>query len=202
MPTRSLDPSEREWEAATAGSEEFAALRYLFGEPKRARLYTDVFLNGPTTVAAVTSRIGTPRKSAAYDYLDSLAEFGLVTETDGAYDASAVVSEFDGAVVSPVDVAAYGATATDEELAAFLDRRSLATLLAAVRATIAHHAGGGTRRSLADRIGVGAGEAVVVTERLDGVVALLADPDPTVAADELAVDPRLAADAPYALADE
>lgn len=173
------------------------ALQYLFGEPKRARLYTDVFLNGPTTVAAATERIERPRTSAAYDYLGRLSELGVVTKTDEEYEASAVVSEFDGAVVSPVDVAAYGAAATDAELAAFLDRRSLATLLAAVRATIAHHAGGGTRRSLADRIGVQPGEAVVVTERLDGVIALLAEPDPTVMAEELAVDARIAREAPY-----
>lgn len=201
MTTRSLDPSETEWEAATAASEQFVTLQYLFGEPKRARLYTDVFLNGPTSVDAATTRVETPRRSAAYDYLTELGEFGVTDRTDEGYVASAVVSKFDGTVVSPLDVAAYGASAVDEELAAFLDRRSLATMLAAVRATVAHHAGGGTRRSLADRIGVSAGAAVVVTERLDGVVALLAEPDPTVAADELAIDPRLAVDAPYTLVD-
>lgn len=198
--TRPLDPSETEWETANAASEEFAALQYLFGEPKRARLYTDAFLHGPTTVAAATERLGTPRTSAAYDYLARLREFGVVTETDGRYDATAVVSAFDGTAVSPVDLAAYGAAAVDDELAAFLDRRSLAALLAAVRATIVHHAGGGTRRSLAGRIGVEAGEAIVVTERLDGVVALLADPDPTIDADELAIDERYTR--PYPAAEE
>src|SRR5699024_13527 len=106
--------------------------------------------------------------------------------------------------LSPVIIAVYGATSTNDDLELFIDRHGKAALAPAVTATINYLQGETTRRGVADILDVPAVEAIAVTQAIERIIAVVKDSDPMLDDVSFEVDThqRALKQAPYQRADE
>jgi ribosomal protein S11 len=80
--------------------------------------------------------------------------------------------------LSPVIIAVYGATSTNDDLNLFIDHHGKAALAPAVTATIDYLKGKTTRRGVAANLGVPAVEAIAVTQAIERIIVMVKDSDP------------------------
>lgn len=204
---------EKPTSTTTGGAaSDFFTAQALLSNPDLAFLYTDMLVNSPTTVKAARSRTGF-KKSTAYKYANELAELGIAAETDQREDGAAlwetdpitgVWSGEDEFTLSPTVIAVYGASRVDDDLDLFVDRHGTSALAPAVAETVAYLRGERTRRGVAAELGVPAAEGIAVSQAIEGIVAVVADADPTLQTESFEVEThdRVVADAPYSRSNE
>lgn len=166
-------------ELATA-IDQFAAAGTLLDRPSLARVYVFVCYYGPVDRPRIQAALDLP-KTTAYQYVEKLAELGVV-EVDGgrpaAISAESVQFREDGAVVTPTTLHAVSRQAIDGDVRAFTERHGVGTLVAAVRQAGLYYAGRITKRMAADPLDVHSGEAMVIVDALRPVVAAGQEYDP------------------------
>lgn len=173
----------------------------------RARVYTDVLLNQPTTVSELDARLEMSPSSAS-KYVNELQEDGLVTDvsdsgrkkqlTTTPVVFTVTTSEDEQYTVTPTVIAAAGARGVVDDLDTFVERHGYAKLAAAVAGTVAYLNGDLTRRGVGRELDLPEVEAITVTIALEGIVGQLSDVDPALAPYDVDVHDLDEADAPYA----
>ncbi|MDS0296545.1 DUF7437 domain-containing protein [Halogeometricum luteum] len=158
----------------------FFAVGELLSKSDLPRLYTDLLINSPTTLAASQERLelseNTTRSCAT-----TLFEIGLAEQTEGEWTVSTVSGSWtiEATIeIGPVVIAAYGATNVDDDLGRYTDRHGRAALIPAVQATVDYLKGDLTRRGAAEKLGVSTVEGIAVTQAIEPIVAVVRDVDP------------------------
>jgi hypothetical protein len=185
---------------------EFFVANDLVRDAGRARVYTDVLLNQPTTVSDLDGRLEMSPSSAS-KFVSELQENGLVEDvsdsgrrkqlTTDPVIFTVTTSEDEQFTVTPTVIAATGARAVDDDIDTFIERNGYTKLAAAVAGTIAYLNGDLTRRGVARELDLPEVEAITITIALEGVVGLLADADPVLEAYDIEVHDLDTTEAPY-----
>ncbi|USZ67156.1 helix-turn-helix domain-containing protein [Halorussus salilacus] len=185
---------------------EFFVANDLVRDAGRARVYTDVLLNQPTTVSELDSRLDMSPSSAS-KFVNELEETGLVEDvSDSARKKqlttdpvifTVTTGEDEQFTVTPTVIAAAGARAVDDDIDRFIERNGYTKLAAAVAGTVAYLNGDLTRRGVARELDLPEVEAITITIALEGIVGLLGDADPVLTAYDFDVHDLDTADATY-----
>ncbi|WP_162224236.1 winged helix-turn-helix domain-containing protein [Halorussus salinus] len=185
---------------------EFFVASDLVRDSGRARVYTDVLLNQPTTVSELDSRLEMSPSSAS-KFVTELEETGLVENVSDSGRKKQLTTDpviftvTTGAdeqfTVTPTVIAAAGARAVDEDIDTFIDRNGYTKLGAAVAGTVAYLNGDLTRRGVARELDLPEVEAITITIALEGIVGLLGDADPVLTASDIDVHGLDTTDAAY-----
>lgn len=185
---------------------EFFVANDLVRHAGRARVYTDVLLNQPTTVSGVDERLEMSPSSAS-KFVNELEEDGLVEDvsdsgrkkqlTTEPVIFTVTTSEHEQFTVTPTVIAAAGARDVVDDIDTFIERNGYTKLAAAVAGTIAYLDGELTRRGVGRELDLPEVEAITITIALEGIVGLLADADPVLAAYDVDVHDLDTAEAPY-----
>jgi hypothetical protein len=158
-------------------------LATLLNNPPLTRVYVYICYWGPTTVPEVVEELDLS-KSTAYEYVDRLVECELVDREESTRpgeltaDPVAVVDPLGPAVVTPTVLHAFALGEVDDDVAFFLDRHGLGTLVAGLRGAGLYYAGRTTQRSVAAEIQIRDTEMMLLTEALGPVLAVGRDHDP------------------------
>jgi DNA-binding transcriptional ArsR family regulator len=185
---------------------EFFVASDLVRDSGRARVYTDVLLNQPTTVSELDARLEMSPSSAS-KFVNELEETGLVEDasdsgrkkqlTTDPVIFTVTTGEDEHFTVTPTIIAAAGARAVDEDIDTFIDRNGYTKLGAAVAGTVAYLNGDLTRRGVARELDLPEVEAITITIALEGIVGLLGDADPVLTASDIDVHDLDTTDAAY-----
>jgi len=172
----------------------------------RGRVYTDVLLNQPTTVSDLDARLEMSPSSAS-KFVNELQEDGLVEDASDSERKkqltttpvvfTVTTSEDERYTVTPTVIAAAGAREVVEDIDTFVDRHGYAKLAAAVAGTVAYLNGDLTRRGVGRELDLPDVEAITVTIALEGIVGLMADVDPALAAYDVDVHDLDEMETPY-----
>ena len=139
----------------------------LLNQPALARVYVYVCYWGPVSPPEVVDDLELS-KSTAYDYIDRLAEFDLITRDDSTRpqqltaEPVILVEPHTPIIITPTVLHAFALQEVDEDVEYFLDRYGIGKLVAALRGAGLHHAGEMTQRMVASEIGVRDTEAMTI----------------------------------------
>lgn len=155
----------------------------LLTRPALARVYVYVCYWGPVTPPEVMEALELS-KSTAYEYVDRLVERGLLTRDASTRPQTltaepvVLVEQSIPMVITPAVIHASALQAVDDDVAYFVDRHGLGTLIAALRGAGLHFAGETTQRAVASDIGVRDTEAMLIVYALVPALAVSRDHDP------------------------
>lgn len=156
----------------------------LLESPRLARLYTFLLRAGDATVAEAVEALDLAQ-STAYEDADRLGDLGLLEASSGTptrYTARpvrfAVETDAGTYTVTPTLVAAVARTATDEDLATFLDRQGVGKLAAALEYAVPYAEGEMSERLAARELDLHPVEAITALQALRPVVREMRSVDP------------------------
>jgi len=155
----------------------------LLNQPALARVYVYVCYWGPVSPPEVVDDLELS-KSTAYDYIDRLAEFDLITRDDSTRpqqltaDPVILVDPHTPVIITPTVLHAFALQEVNEDVEYFLDRYGIGKLVAALRGAGLHHAGTMTQRMVASEIGVRDTEAMMIIDALVPALGVGWEQDP------------------------
>lgn len=175
---------------------EFFVANDLVRHSGRARVYTDVLLNQPTTVSEIDARLDMSPSSAS-KFVSELQEDSIIEDASSSARKkqlttepvifTVTTSDEKQFTVTPAVIAAAGARAVDDDVDTFVERNSYTKLAAAVAGTVAYLKGDLTRRGVGRELDLPEVEVITITIALEGIIGLLADVDPVLAEYDLDV---------------
>lgn len=183
--TSSLDAARR-----------FFAIHDLLTSVELAQFYTDALINSPSTVPAVSDRLGISN-CTAYKFINELEMLGLAEELDQFEEGSALWeinpiagkwSDETTVRIGPTMIAVYGAVSVNEDLELFVDRHGKAALAQAVAETVEYLKENKTRRGIADALDIPAVEGIAVSQVIEQIIGVVGDHDPVLAGVTLDVE--------------
>lgn len=168
----------------------------LLRDSGRARVYTDILLNQPTTVSELDTRLEMSPSSAS-KFVSELEENGIAEDvsnsgrkkqlTTNPVIFTVTTSADEQFTVTPTVIAAAGARAVNDDIDTFIERNGYTKLAAAVAGTVGYLHGDLTRRGVGRELELPEVEAITITIALEGIVGLLVDADPVLAAYDIDV---------------
>lgn len=153
----------------------------LVREPRKARVYTAVLLEGPVARDELTEMVDDLSGTTIYNLLRELTETEYVNVDDSSepYEYTArpiqapVVGE-DGDqtvfTITPGFVAVVSASDIRDDISLFVERHSLGMLAAAYDATIPYLDGEMSRRMAAEKLGLDTYEGLTITNEIESVI--------------------------------
>jgi len=155
----------------------------LLNQPALARVYVYICYWGPVSPSEVMDDLDLS-KSTAYEYVDRLANLGLVDRDDSTRpqqltaEPVILVEPYTPIIITPTVLHAFALQEVDEDVEYFLDRYGIGKLVAALRGAGLHHAGNMTQRMVASDIDVQDTEAMMIIYALVPALAVGREQDP------------------------
>lgn len=155
----------------------------LLNQPALARVYVFVCYWGPVSPPTIMEALDLS-KSTTYEYIDRLVDYGLLEREDSTRpqqltaDPIIIVEQAVPIVITPTVLHALAHQEIDEDVAYFVDRHGIGTLIAALRGAGLHAAGKTTQRMVASDIDVQETEAMMIIYALEPVLMLGRARDP------------------------
>lgn len=155
----------------------------LLDRPALARIYIYICYREPATPPEIMDALSFS-KSTTYEYVDTLAEFGIV-ERDGSTrpqrltaEPLIILEQHASIIITPTVLHAIALQEVDDDVAYFVDRHGVGKLVAALRGAGLHFAGKTTQRMLATDIDVRDTEAMMIIYALKPALSLGHEHDP------------------------
>lgn len=155
----------------------------LLNHPALARVYVYVCYWGPVSPPELMEDLDLS-KSTAYDYVDQLAELGLITRDDStrpqqlSAEPVVLIEPYAPIIITPTILHAFGLQEVDDDVDFFVGRHGIGKLVAAVRGAGLHYAGRMTQRMVASEIDVRETEAMMIIYALVPALVVGREHDP------------------------
>ena len=178
MDTAALTP-----EALAENAPRLETVVQLLDRPALARIYIYICYRGPVTPPEIMDALSFS-KSTTYEYVDTLAEFGIVERDNSTRpqrltaEPLIILEQHASIIVTPTVLHAVALQEVDDDIAYFVDRHGVGKLVAALRGAGLHFAGKTTQRMVATDIDVRDTEAMMVIYALKPALALGCEHDP------------------------
>lgn len=187
MPTLTDDSvREPDWDGTVTGLlgdlDGFIAAAKLLQNPRLARIYVYVSYYGPTTIREVIDALDVTR-ATAYDDIERLEALNVVTRDESGRPHRLSTEQFafvddDEVAISPTVFHAVALSETDDDVAYFLNRYGVSSLVRALQVAAAHYAGTRTQRMAADELDVTPAEGTAIVNALRPALAAGNEYDP------------------------
>jgi hypothetical protein len=178
-----MDEETLEPEKLAQNASRLETVVQLLNQPSLARVYVYVCYWGPVAPPEIMDALDLS-KSTTYEYVDRLVEFGLLDRDDSTRpqqltaDPIIIVEQYVPIVITPTVLHALALEGIDEDVAYFIDRYGIGTLIAALRGAGLHFAGTTTQRMVASDIDVRETEAMMIIYALEPALAVGREYDP------------------------
>ena len=155
----------------------------LLNRPALARVYVYICYWGPVAPPEAMEALDLS-KSTTYEYVDRLADLGLVDRDDSmrpqqlTADPIIIVEQYVPIIITPTVLHALALQEVDEDVEYFMSRYGLGKLIAALRGAGLHFAGSTTQRIVASDIDVRETEAMMIIYALKPALAVGRRHDP------------------------
>lgn len=182
-PVDALDEETLDPEALARNASQIETVVELLNRPALARVYVYICYWGPVSPPAVMDALELS-KSTTYEYVDRLADLGLVDRDDSSRpqqltaEPLVILEQHVPIVVTPTVLHALALQEVDDDVEYFLDRYGLGKLIAALRGAGLHFAGRSTQRMVASDIDVRETEAMMIIYALEPALAVGQEFDP------------------------